>query len=491
VRVLEPSAPDVARRVRDPLVVAWGLAGLTAAGLAWASFYRHSRFGSNAYDLGLFDQTVWGYSSFDLLPNTILRLPNPMGFHFHPIIMSLAPLYWIWEDARVLLLAQAGLIALSGIPVFLFARERLGSAAALLFELAYLTFWGVLGANLFDFHEVAFAAPILGFALYGLLTGRMRLLWAMVPLGLLTREDLALTFAAIGIYLALSGRRRSGLVLVALSMAWFLVTVELIVPRLADGSYPWQYTNLGSGPGDALVHVLTNPIDTVQQLFSPYDKRLALLNLFVPWLALPLLSPVLLIALPTLAERFLSDNPSHWAPQGFHYSLVVSPILAIAAVDATARVARWSGRAHAAVAAGAAVVLVGAYFSFVRLEPLDELRRLTPDERAADIRACLSEIPSDASVAATSALVPHLSQRSRIWVLDDRRIPETDVYAIDLSTWTFPFAIDDVARLVASKRGDYGVSCSRGSVAILERGAPNRGLSSEFAGLVAGASAQP
>ena len=31
----------------------------TAAALAAASIYRHDHFGSNAYDLGLFDQTIW------------------------------------------------------------------------------------------------------------------------------------------------------------------------------------------------------------------------------------------------------------------------------------------------------------------------------------------------------------------------------------------------------------------------------------------------
>src|SRR5438445_522232 len=82
-------------------------------------------------------------------------VPNLVGNHFEPIVFVLAPLYWIWSDARALLLAQAVLLALGGIPIFLWARTQLGPAAAFPFQLAYLLFWGVLGGNLYDFHEVA------------------------------------------------------------------------------------------------------------------------------------------------------------------------------------------------------------------------------------------------------------------------------------------------------------------------------------------------
>src|SRR5437867_2275235 len=65
------------------------LATAAAAGLSTASIFRHDHFGSNAYDLGLFDQTVWGYSRLEVIPNTILRLPTTLGDHFHPILMLL------------------------------------------------------------------------------------------------------------------------------------------------------------------------------------------------------------------------------------------------------------------------------------------------------------------------------------------------------------------------------------------------------------------
>lgn len=452
------------------------LAAGAAVTYALAATFRHDHFGSNAYDLGIFDQTIWGYSRFELLPNTVLRLPNALGDHFHPILMALAPVYWIWDDARALLVAQAALLALASVPIFLWARRMLGVVPAAAFQTAYLAFWAVLGGNIFDFHELAVAAPIVSFALYALVTQRTGLLLAMAGLGLLTREDLALTFAGIGVYLVLVQRRhRLGAALLAVSVAWFVVAFKWLIPALAGRSYAhWSYSGLGSGPGSAALHLVLHPLDSAKEFFTPRDKQIALFNLFVPWLGLPLLSPLLIVMLPTLAARFFSDKPSHWAPQGFHYSLVLAPMLAFAAVDTAARLARLTAgrrRELLLLGLGVGVLWIGLYFSFVRLKPLDELRRYTSEPQIAAIRTCLRAIPADASVAATSALVPHLSHRERIYVLDRRAVPVTDYYALDESTWTFPLTGDDLRRIAADRaRAGYDVVCALGSTAVLARG---------------------
>src|ERR1700736_6904307 len=102
-----------------------GLALIAAVAYAAISIYRHNHFGSNAYDLGVQDQTVWGYSRLRMIPNTVEMIPNLLGDHFHPILMAVAPLYWIWDDARVLLVVQAALLAVAAVPIFWWARQRL------------------------------------------------------------------------------------------------------------------------------------------------------------------------------------------------------------------------------------------------------------------------------------------------------------------------------------------------------------------------------
>jgi hypothetical protein len=84
-------------------------------------------------------------------------------------------------------------------------------------------------------------------------------------------------------------------------------------------------------------------------------------------------------------------------------------------------------------------------------------------------------------VSATSALVPHLTHRKRIYQLDKRPIPQTRFYAIDAYTWIFPLTVADLGSLVrrSFERG-YGVRCTRGGTVVLERGAPGRRLSPEL-----------
>jgi uncharacterized membrane protein len=344
----------------------------------------------------------------------------------------------------------------------------------------------VLGGSIFDFHELAFAAPIVSGALYAVLTRRTVLLWILVALGLLTREDVALTFVGLALFIFVAQRRwQLASALAALSAAWFVLAYKVAIPALAGRSYAhWSYTRLGPDPASALGHLVLHPIDSVRTFFTPRDKVIALGNLFVPWLGLPLLSPLVLVMLPTLAARFFSDKPSHWAPQGFHYSLMLAPMVAFAAVDTTRRISdRLTGLPGRLfpIAAALLALLAGLYFTFGRIKPLDELRRYTPPSRIADIEACLDVVPPNASISATSALVPHLTHRRSVFAIDARPVPRTRFLAIDLSTWIFPRTHEDLGRLVErSLAQGYGVRCSRGSTVVLEQGAPPGSLSLEL-----------
>src|SRR5438552_18776893 len=105
------------RPASGSLLLPVGLALIAAVTYAAISIYRHDHFASNAFDLGVQDQTVWGYSQLQMIPNTVEMIPNLLGDHFHPILMTVAPLYWIWVDARVLFLVQALLLAPPAVPI--------------------------------------------------------------------------------------------------------------------------------------------------------------------------------------------------------------------------------------------------------------------------------------------------------------------------------------------------------------------------------------
>jgi uncharacterized membrane protein len=470
-------------------VLPLALAVAAAAGYSVISLYRHNHFGSAAFDLGVQDQTIWGYSQLQLLPNTVAQIRNLLGDHFHPILMSIAPLYWIWDDARVLLLVQAALLAAAGVPIFWWARQQLGLLAAVVFEGAYLIFWGVLSGVVFDFHHIAFAVPAVSFALYAVLRRNDRLFWAMLVLGLLTRETIALTFAALGLYLIVAQRRwRLGVLVMSLCSAWFALIVDVVIPGIAGAPYGhWTYDALGAGPGSALLHVVRQPISSLGLLFDNPIKRKLWGGLLGAWLFLPVFSPLFLVAIPSLLERLWSSNPSLWSAS-FHYSLVIAPILAFAAIDTLGRIRRFGGSFGAVgiPAISTAVLLAGGVLTFGVVQPLADLRSALSDGEAASIQSCLAVIPPSASVSASSALLPHLSHRREIYLWTARS--DLDYLAINLTTdlQAFPAAAGTLRSAIeAALPTGYGVACSKGTTVVLHRGVGGGTLSPELSAFLA------
>src|SRR5690242_14739490 len=78
------------------------------------SLLRHQQYLTFGYDLGNHDQTLWMYSHF-IYPFVTIEYKFALLNHFGPSFALLSPLYWIWDDVRMLLIAQAVAVGLSAI----------------------------------------------------------------------------------------------------------------------------------------------------------------------------------------------------------------------------------------------------------------------------------------------------------------------------------------------------------------------------------------
>ena len=449
------------------------LIAVAAALYSYISLYRHNHFASNAFDLAVQDQTVWGYSRFEFIYNTVLGIPNLLGDHFHPILIVLAPFMWLWNSAGVLLVAQAVLLALAAIPVYLWAERELGGAGAVAFTVAYLCFWGVLAGVIYDFHHVAFAVPAISFALYATLTRNNVLLIPSLLVAMLTREDVTLTLIALGVYILVVQRRWIvGAAIVVVNTAWLAALLGVIIPALGGGvAYRhWTYDALGSTPLNAALNVVRHPLDSIKLLFTPAEKTRVWVGSFLAFAVLPLASPILIVAIPSFLERFWSSSSNFWSFH-FQYSMLPAPILAFAAIDTCARIQRLlkgrlpqlTGLAMPVAAATTSLVL-----TFVFIRPLAEFTTYPSDARSAEIQSCLNVIPPDASVTASNTLVPHLSHRDQIYEISLRST--ADYIVIDPATYSHFFTgeEDQLRQLV---RGDlaagYGIACANDTTLVL------------------------
>src|SRR5438270_3682396 len=497
-RPAHPSQEEAPPAARPPLLglrmgrtLAGALTFLAFAAYASVSVYRHRHYASNAFDLAVQDQTVWGYSRGEFIYNTVLGIPNLLGDHFHPILVTLAPFMLIWNSAEVLLVAQAVLLAAAGIPIYLWGERELGALAGVAFQAAYLVFWGVLAGVIYDFHHAAFAVPALSTALYATMTRRNWLLVPAVMWAMLTREDIALTLIALGLYILVVQRRWiMGALLMVANAVWLGLLLGFVIPALGGGvAYRhWTYDALGSGPVSAASHVIRHPIDSLKLLFSPATKTRVWIGSFAAFALLPLASPLVLVALPSFLGRFWSSSPDFWAFP-FQYSMVPAPILAFAAMDTCIRVARllrgrWAAASRVALPLAALAASVGVT---VASSPLAEVRTYLPDSRVAEINACLGAIPAGASVAASNTLVPHLSHRSEIYEITLH--PSADYVAVDPSTYS-DFFKGEEEQLRNVVRGDlaagYGIVCAEGTTLVLARIESTRQLTPELNNWLAG-----
>ncbi len=359
--------------------------------------------------------------------------------------MLLAPAYWIWNDTRVLLVAQALLLAAASLPVFYWGRSQLGTAAAACVQFAFLAFWGVLAGAIFDFHELALAVPAISFGLWALLERRNRLFAAMLVLGCLAKEDIALTFAAMGVYAVVVQRRwRFGLAVSAVCFAWFAVVLDVVMPAISGHRYHyWNYPSLGRTWPAAALALLERPWRGITLALDRTTKVATLAETFGALAFLPLASPLLLVAVPGLVERFWSQNPALWSTR-FQYTLPVAPVLAFAAIDGARRLRPFSRP----LALGAAAC--GLALSAFLVRPLEGLPEFMSAQRAAASDTCLDRIPPEAPVAASQRLIPHLSHRR-------------DVVPLSRRSGQRYLAVAGRTRV----RGPYRLVCRRGAVTVL------------------------
>jgi uncharacterized membrane protein len=444
------SVRDTLRQRVDRVREAPGITILTLCCLAAYlvhSLYAQYTYRSTAFDLGIFDQAVRAYSHFQA-PMVPLKGPgfNVFGDHFHPIIATIAPLYWIWDSPNVLLIVQAILMA-SAVPVvYRFARRRTGPRMSLVISAAYGFGWPVQALIDFDFHEIAFATPLLALAIDALdrRDDRKLLLWAVLLL--FVREDMGILVVLLAL-LRLLQRRPPHWRAAALAVGGivaYLITTTLIIPHFARGhgfAYGSQFDALGKNLPDAVISIVAHPWHALKLFFSPSIKTETLAYLTLPFALLFLRSRYAVLALPLLAERFFNSRGNLWQPH-FHYNALPWLVLALATVDGAARLGLFrptvgARRARLALAAWLVAVPVLLPFYTYSTHPYawQQMRTTRGIQSQAALhaaRAVVAHLPSNVCIEADNKLVPHLTNRDYV-TLPDTQNGTADFIALDLA----------------------------------------------------------
>jgi len=424
-----------------------GIAVLTAVAAlinVTDALIRFRRFLSSTFDLVIFDQGVRGYAHLSA-PVSIARGVADGGTahfvllsdHWSPILAVLAPFYWLHDGPATLLVAQGVLFALAVPPLWVFTARELGPRAAYCVAAAYALSLPIMAAVTFDFHEVAFVPVLTAVMAERFQAGRRGLGIAAAVALLLVKEDMGLLVAGFGVYLLLTRRRWTGLGFAVGGLVATWLASHVLIPAFGgSATFYWAYGQFGPAAGSAAGNIVTHPLHALHVLVTPGVKVRTMVGLLVPLGFLALASPLVLAALPLLAERMLASGYPLWWQAKFQYDAFIVMILFLAAVDGAARLQRqWrraglhlpgltvrgrSARDWPPATIWASIVLIAA-LAYLPFSPFGQLLHpkyymVNPRMAAAD--RAVAHVPSGVEVEAANNIGPHLSGRDTVLLLD-------------------------------------------------------------------------
>lgn len=323
-----------------------------------------------SWDLAIFSELAKAYAHFQA-PIVPVKGDgfNLLGDHFHPILITLGPIWRLFPTPLSLLITQDLLLAVSAWPLTRLAGRLTNQWVGGALGLVYVLSWGMQGAVAAQFHEIAFAMPMLAFASAAFVERRWVAVTAWSAPLVLVKEDMGLTVLMIGVAVILTslvptcyrtctvggpgadgeaddaaaGSRRRGVRLgvgmIVGGVAAFLFSVLVFLPAFNINGV-WDY-GLSSENKPAAPDALIQKVKVVVMLILTSG----VVGLTSPWL---------LVVLPTLAWRFLGSVDFYWAWDNWHYNVTLMPIAIGALLDVVAR-----RRAHGAYLAGRPVREVG------------------------------------------------------------------------------------------------------------------------------------
>ena len=333
-----------------------------------------------SWDLAIFSELAKAYAHFQT-PIVPVKGDgyNLLGDHFHPILILLGPIWRLFPTPLSLLITQDLLLAFSAWPLTRLASRLTNQWVAGGLGLVYVLSWGMQGAVAAQFHEIAFAMPLLAYASVAFVERRWGAVTAWSAPLVLVKEDMGLTVLMIGVAVILTsaipawyrsctvirpgGRGadglnaaagnaptdeatrnrhrglRLGVGMIVGGIAAFLFAIQVFLPAFNINGV-WDY-GLSSQDQPTSPDALTQKATVVVMLILTSG----IVGVTSPWL---------LVVLPTLAWRFLGSVEFYWVWDNWHYNATLMPIALGALLDVVAR-----RRAHGSYVADHPVRQVG------------------------------------------------------------------------------------------------------------------------------------
>ncbi|WP_204137224.1 DUF2079 domain-containing protein [Halomicronema sp. CCY15110] len=492
-----------------------------------------------SYDQGIFNQVFWNNAHGNFFQSTLSsqlstdvihagELPRVdyrrLGQHFTPALLLWWPIYRLLPSPVTLSVLQAAFAAIAGLLLYFLARKHLEHRLSLAIMVSFYGAIAVLNPYLANFHDLG-QIPLFIFGLLLAMEYRRWAIFGLLCLAILAvREDSAIPLFGVGAYLLASRRHPAiGAAVCALSVGYFVLVTNVFMPIFSDDiSKRFMIEEFGqyldseeASTLEVLWAMVSQPGLLLRELVTPLDGTLEYLaGHWLPLAFIPALSPTAwIMAGPPLLKMTLTESNSG-LNTSIRYALNVVPGMFYGAIiwwrgqgfrrfgqgleKVTPRSPSRTFRRVWRVCLIISLVLVpftnpSRTFSFAlpdSYQPLVYVPLPQQWQRAGEINQLLAQIPAEASVTASTYLVPHISGRRAIL-----RMPRIEYLNDGGTAETVQFIAADLGRLrryqVAFGRdrdryntfvpfinglldsGQYGLVDARDGLVLLQRHVPS------------------
>lgn len=397
----------------------WVVIALIAAYIGWFSYLSwklYYGYGYPPFDLAIFDQGMWLLTHFHI-PFVTVMGRNLFGDHTSFILLLFAPFYRLFPEPQGLLMLQTLAIAGAAIPIYVLAQKfTRNTYIATALVATFLLNPALEQGNMQQFHPEALQVLVIAVAVYAAIESRGALLFVMVVLSLMVKEDAALLVIPLGLWVLWRRDRKWGLWIIAGAVAWTIAALDWIIPSLLGQSSLYGGDIPFGGVSGFFRTLFTLPVTMFTYLKDDGRPFYVWQMGFTTGWGFLLSPEIAAIGLLVLLENVVSTLPyMHQIP--YQFSMPLVPVLVLGTVWAVSR-QKTAVRRYVltAVTVGCALwscVLWGlAPFSNNSISG-----EWAPNSAAVHAFSSLEQkIPTNAIVSAWYLFVPHLDHRTQIYL---------------------------------------------------------------------------
>lgn len=406
------------------------------------SIYRYKTFLTFNFDFGLFVNMFHHMRETGVPVTTCERnmLLSHFAIHISPIFYIILPFYFIFPTPYTLEVAQALALGFGTVPVYLIARHyKLSRCSSFVLSAIYALYPIITTGCFYDFHENSFLPTIILFIFYFFEKDKYPQMYLFVVLLLMVKEDAAIYAIFFGIYIifARKGKNHGG-ALIFLAIGYFIFCIFML-QSYGQGAMFNRYDNLIFNPDDGLLGaiktILINPGYVITQLLqsnvSPTAKFMYFVYMLLPLGFLPfctkkptrwiLLAPMLL----NLISSYLYQHDI-----GFHYHYGIVAFLVYATIQNIADMNKETKNTMLRIALISAFCLHMAQVAPTSIGMAKDYKEY--NDIYVEMEETLKLIPDDASVNATTSLIPHIANRDVIYeCFYHFNVPDIEYVAVD------------------------------------------------------------